>query len=102
MIFKYRKVIFVVTLLPSMFLGFYLLRIMQLVRRGVSGYDQVCDLLFHKNGRKIMYYLIGIMYIILAIVVASYAIFGESEAPWVKRKYLIQALEYDENQIEEV
>ena len=49
-----------------------------------------------------MYYLLAVMYIILAFIVAGYALFGESEAPWVKRKYLLQALENDENQIEEV
>ena len=95
-LFRYRKVIFVASLSPCLLLGLYQIRVMQLVRKGPSGYNTLCEMLFHKNCKRMLFCGIAICYILMMVAVATYALFGESEAKWIKRKYLIQALEEDD------
>ena len=72
-LYRYRTLIYSLSLVPSFLLGMFQMRITQLIRR--QTYDELYFIILHKQGHMIMYYLLAIIYCCLTLLVACYAIF---------------------------
>ena len=68
----YRNLIYAGSLVPSLLLGGFQIKITQLVRR--QAFDDLFFVVRHRKGHMVMYYLFAIIYCVLALVVACYAI----------------------------
>ena len=68
----YRNLIYAGSLVPSLLLGGFQIKITQLVRR--QAFDDLFFVVRNRKGHMVMYYLFAIVYCALALVVAGYAL----------------------------